>query len=182
MFKFSNKNKGFTLVESLVTIFIIIVLSLIILPNYYSTKQQLALQRSAFKLAQDIRTIQEMAMSVQEFGDEIPAGGYGIYLRKVPSPYISYSLYVDKNNNQKYDFGEEKIEEINLESGLKILSLDENQNHINIIFTPPDPEVYLLNNDAEELGSEVIIVICLSDDESKTKTVTINKAGLIYVE
>jgi len=184
MFKIPNKNKSFTLVESLVVIVIIVILSLIILPSYNSMRQQLAFQRSASKLAQDIRKVQEMAMSAQEFGGEIPTGGYGIYLRRVPSPQTSYALYIDENNDHQCNGcnseSGEFIQRIYFESGIKILSL--NGNHVNIIFTPPDPEVYLLDNDAEELGSEVIIVICLTDDESKTKTIKINKAGLIYVE
>jgi len=180
MFKIPNKNKSFTLVESLVVIVIIVILSLIILPSYNSMRQQLAFQRSASKLAQDIRKVQEMAMSAQEFDGNVPEGGYGIRLSKTPSSNKYYILFADTDNNKKYDPGTDKIKEIYFEQGIKIKDLSEQ--HINIIFKPPDPEVYLLDNDAEELGSEVIIVICLTDDESKTKTIKINKAGLIYVE
>ena len=178
--------KAFTLVESLVTIFIIALLSLIILPNYSSTSQQLALQRSAFKLAQDIRRVQEMAMSAQEFEGEIPDGGYGIYLRTVPPkpPQTSYILYADKIYNRKYDSGVgagETIEQINFEKGIKILSI--NGNHLNVIFTPPDPIVFFTDAEGENLNlDEISIVICLISDESKTKTITINKAGLINIE
>jgi len=174
-------NKAFTLMESIIVIAIIVILALIIFPNYYSTKQQLALQRSASKLAQDIRKVQEMAMSAQEFEGEISLGGYGIYLRRVPSPQISYILYVDKNNNQKYDSGEETIEEINFESGIRILSLS--GNHTSIIFTPPDPTVLFTDADGIDLGlGQISIVISLISDETKTKTISINKAGLINID
>jgi len=177
-------NKAFTLVETLVVIVIIVILSLIILPNYNSMRQQLVFQRSAFKLAQDIRTVQEMAMSAKEFEGEIPEGGYGMYLRKVPSPQISYVLYVDKNNNHKYDSGAgsgETIEEISLENGIKILSLS--GNHSNIIFTPPDPTVFFTDADGIDLGlDQVSIVFSLISDETKTKTISVNKAGLVNIE
>ena len=177
-------NKGFTLVESLVTILIIVVLSIIIIPRYSSIGQQLAFQRSASKLTQGIREVQEMAMSAKEFQGAIPLGGYGIYLRKVPAPQTSYILYADKNNNQKYDPGAgagELIGEINLEEGIKILNL--NGNHVNVIFTPPDPIVFFTDGDGTDLGfDQISIVFSLISDESKTKTISVNKAGLINIE
>lgn len=173
-------NKAFTLVETLVVITIIVILSLMIIPNYNSIKQQLAFQRSASKLVQEIRTVQEMAMSSKEFEGNVPEGGYGIHLSRVPPHNEYYTLFADTNNNQKYDPGPDKIKEIYFEEGIKIKDLPEQ--NINIIFKPPDPEVYLLDNDTNGLGSEVIIVICLIDDESKTKTISVNKAGLINIE
>ena len=187
MFKFPNKNKAFTVVESLVTILIITVLSLIILPNYTSLRQELAFQRSANKLAQDIRKVQEMAMSAQEFGGAIPEGGYGIYLRTVPPvfPHTSYALYIDENNNRRCDGcvpgTEEFIGRVDLESGIKILSLDEN--HVNIIFKPPDPTVFFTDEDGVDLGlDQVSIVFSLISDETKTITINVNKVGLINIE
>ncbi len=189
----SNKNKAFTLVETLVVIVIIVILSLIIIPNYNSLRQELAFQRSVSRLAQEIRAVQEMAMSAQELECETPGDdcGYGIYLKTVPEtvpatqPQTSYVLYADKNNNQKYDSGGglgETIEEVNLESGIKILDLISGK-HINIIFTPPDPTVFFTDADGIDLGlSQISIVISLISDETKTKTIKVNKAGLIYVE
>lgn len=175
----SNKNKAFTLVELLVVMIIIVILSLIILPKYKSIQQQLALERAAIKLAQDIRRVEEMAMSAKEFEGEIPSG-YGIYLRKVSSQ-TSYILYADKIPNQKYDPGEEKIEEINLESGIKIFNLS--GNHNNIIFTPPDPTVFFTDADGIDLElDQVSIVISLISDETKRKTISVNKAGLINAD
>jgi len=91
-------NKSFTIIESLVVMFIIVLLSLIILPNYYSTKQQLAFQRSAFKLAQDIRVVQEMAMSTQEYSACLGTAGYkygyGIYLKKMSQQSMNCLLIV----------------------------------------------------------------------------------------
>ena len=136
----SFKKRGFTLIELLVVIFIIGILSAITFPHYQSARRQLALQRAASKLAQDIRSVQEMAMSVEELEDGVPLGGYGVYLKKLPDPHpqMSYFLFADKNNNHKYDPGGgagEHIDEIFFGNEIEIKSLD--SNHLNIIFTPP---------------------------------------------
>jgi len=45
---------------------------------------------------------------------------------------------------------------------------------LNIVFTPPFPTVTI-----SAAASEATIVLSLQDDASKTRTVKINKAGLI---
>jgi len=100
------KWNGFTLVELLVIIFIIMLMSGIIFANYRQSGQRLALQRSANKLAQDIRRVQEMATSVKEFQGIIPEGGYGIRFRmdeRGRPPIYTYIIYADCNKNAKYD-------------------------------------------------------------------------------
>ena len=109
MFKCLNlrmlKWNGFTLVELLVIVFIIMLMSGIIFANYRQSGQRLALQRSANKLAQDIRRVQEMATSVKEFQGVIPEGGYGIRFRDEGGspPIYTYIIYADCNKNAKYD-------------------------------------------------------------------------------
>ncbi len=186
MKQFRKKNKGFTLIELLVVIFIIGILSAITFPYYQSARGQLALQRAASKLAQDIRRVQEMAMSAQEINGEIPLRGYGIYLKKVPpnQDHTSYILFANKEDGAEdyfyYNQGEdEEIEpSIDLETGVKIKDID--FPHLNIVFIPPDPRVFIGKED-EEIDSASII-ICLKNDETKSKTVTVNKAGLITIE
>ena len=170
-------NKSFTIIESLVVMFIIVLLSLIILPNYYSTKQQLALQRSAFKLAQDIRVVQEMAMSTQEYSACLGTAGYkygyGIYLKK--NEPTKYELFADCNGDENYNLGEdETIVEMGFEKGVEIDALS--SQNLNVIFTPPDPIV------AIKPSSLLTAVITLINEKGQTKTITVNKAGLINID
>ena len=169
-------NKAFTLVETLVVIVIIVILSLIILPNYNSMRQQLAFQRSAFKLAQDIRTVQEMAMSAKEFEGETPEGGYGIHFSSV----TSYIIFADDGNG-KYS-ASEKVKDISLENGIKINSISPGLQAI--IFFPPDPEIFFMNNGGNDIVSldDITINIALSSDTSKNVNIIINRAGLINIE
>lgn len=108
MFKCSNdkmlKWRGFTLAEIMVSIFIIMLLAGIIFTNYRQGGQQFALQRSANKLVQDLRSVEQMAMSAKEYNGVSPKGGYGIYFdNSAAGDKLHYILFADCNGNYKYD-------------------------------------------------------------------------------
>lgn len=191
---------GFTLVELLVSLFIIILLSGIILANYRAGGQQFALQRSANKLAQDIRRAQAMAMSAKETnlggqvptGQEfVPKGGYGIYFDEgSPSSYV---IFADCNENKKYEGSglacgptgteyTEHVETIELEREVQINDIQKegggSPDKIYITFIPPDPETHIV----PPVGSEPSWCEIILGVNAKTKTIKINKAGLIEVE
>jgi len=174
----NKKESGLTLTEILVTIAIIIILSGLIITNSGAGKSQLALSRSANKLAQDIRRAQEMAMSAEKCptgtgcAGQIPPG-YGIYLIQDSENYL---LYADTSlPGEIYNVGDAGIETIPLEKGIKIKNLGSASTSIN--FKPPDPKINISGG-----GNEVFIVIALKADQTKTRTIMVNKAGLISVE
>lgn len=183
--KAKNIEKGFTLVEVLITIFIIALLSGIIFANYPQGNRQFLLQRTATKLAQDIRRVQQMAMSAATCssicplslcggacGATVPPGGYGIYFNSLSTG--SYLLYADNNNDKKYTSGSDtNLETINFENGINIINLTSD---LSINFQPPDPIVDIVGSinpqEADiSLGLGTII-----------RTVKCNKGGLIWVE
>ena len=167
------KKDSFTLIELLVVIAIIVILSTIVLANYRGGEEQYALQRSAHQLAQDIRKAEEMAMASKEFNGEIPQGGYGIYLVENSNSYI---LFADVDGEKDYDSGEEVGSPLELEKKVKICELSPSSS-LFITFTPPDPTI----NISEE-RSEAKITLCLETDSSKTKIISVNKAGLIEIK
>jgi len=182
-----NNEKAITLIELLVVTAIILILSAIILPSYQIGEKQLALQRSTHKLAQDIRRTQEMAMSAKELpGGGLPDGGYGICFDKLPSPSIF--LYADTvPPAERYGTGDQIIETISLEKEVKTkeVRLKKPGNNVSparvsINFKPPDPEVNLKGG-TDEPFDEVEITLSLKTDENQTKTIKVNKVGLIYV-
>lgn len=172
--------KGFTLIEFLVVITIIGIFSVITIPNYRSAQQKLALQRSASKLSQDIRKAQEMAMAMEELSTGDLPEGYGVYINKGEPD--RYYIYVDINGNERYDSGEEQGgETIYLEKEAYIKEFVPPSINFSINFKPPDPLVKIKNQAGED-KDVVTIIIALEADSSKTKTIKVNKAGLIYVE
>lgn len=161
--------KGFTLIELLVVLSVVSLLTGIFFFNYRQGEREIFLSRAAVKLAQDLRRAEEMALSEIEYQGQRPAG-YGIYFENSSSSYI---LYGDMDNNKKYTSGEE-IETIFLERGI-VISLSTSSLSVN--FEPPNPKVKI-GNDLRE----ATITLYLEKDPNKTKSVKVNKIGLIYVE
>lgn len=171
------KNKAFTLIELLLIIVVVIILASLILSNYRNSDKELALQRSAYKLAQDLRRVQNMAISSQNIAGAPPAFdyGFGIYFNTVPPD--SYIIFADFNNNRIKDPGED-LEAPKLESKIVINSLAP-ASSFSIVFVPPDPVVWI---NGFSSGVTAQITLGIIDSSSSNKIISINNAGLIYIE
>lgn len=191
--------KGFTIVELLVVIFIISVLSSLSFASYRTGEKQFAIERSAQKLLQDIRRVQQMAMNSmicglscgEEWKTKVPPGGYGIYLVKDEKKYIIYADTSPFNppallGNQKYDEGQDKIiEEIYLEKGIKVDSIidfsqSQSLSSISINFLPPDPQVTI----SSQFSTTTAVTINLSfgPDIPFKKSIQVNIFGLLEIK
>lgn len=184
MRKNNSKNKGFTLIEILVATSIVIIMSAIILPNYNVGGQQLALNRAANKLAQDIRKAEEMAVSVktcQQCEGSDPAG-YGAYFNINNASF--YIIYADTQQDGIFNIGQDVVvENIEIEKGIIIKNINNNSSgNASINFSPPDPKVKITYSGSGTELDYITITIAVGNDQTKTRTVVVNKAGLIYVE
>jgi prepilin-type N-terminal cleavage/methylation domain-containing protein len=171
----NNREKGMTLVEILITIAIMGILLAVSFSGYRSRGQELALQRSVFGIMSDIENIREMAMSAQKHSSgNVPIGGYGVYFNMTdPTGYILFAD-LDASMDRKSD-GSEDIKSVNMETGI-ILSALSPTSPINITFVPPAPNVFLQGGTGV---GQVSVIITIQSDTSRTKTILINKAGLI---
>ena len=188
------KPSGFTLIEVLAVAAIIAILSAAFIVNLGPGNKQLALSRAANKLAQDIRRVQEMAMSTKGCslcGGSAPSG-YGIFLEvSSNSVYILYAdIYADTippQGNEFYTPADTIIEPpyIELEKGIIMQNINTPPLKVAINFKPPDPTTkikYPSGGSEAELMGDAIITLSVETDPSQTKTVRVNKAGLIWVE
>ncbi|MDI6591436.1 MAG: prepilin-type N-terminal cleavage/methylation domain-containing protein [Patescibacteria group bacterium] len=187
--------KSFTLIELLVVMSIILILAAIILPSYSQRERLLALQRSISKLAQDLRRAQELATSAKEFHFSIPKGGYGIYFKISEPDY--YILFADCDGEKDYDkenevcpdcssppclenvYPEKVGDNLKFEKGISIQNLspiEPSDSSLTIVFTPPNPIITINHN--PDISSASITL----SNNLQTKTITINKAGLIKIE
>ncbi len=191
MHRFLKNDRGFTLVEIMVTFAIIGVLTAVAFTNYRSGEKQFALERSAQKLNQDIRNAEGMAIASKEFKG-VFQGGYGIHFTLTPPSDDggSYILFVDCNGNDQYDGASlvcndcssgactasstEEVETIYLEKGVYISQLTPVGSSLTIKFYPPEPTVTFYP-DASSVS------IALSSIGLLSKQIEINKTGLIEI-
>ena len=179
---------GFTLLEITVVVSIIIMLGTFFVVNYRGGEKQFALQRSAHKLAQDLRRAQGMAMSSQQFNGTFPKGGYGIHFKKGLSTYI---LFADCNADTEADESgfaltcvlatpispfPETVEEEKLEDGIIISNVSPSSggNTLDITFFPPDPTITI-----NPQSTSAVITLTSG---AYSRTVSINSVGLIDVD
>jgi len=192
------KRKGFTIIEVLVVVFIVMILSVIGVANYQGGEDDAVLKIASNKLKQDLRRAEIMAMSTREFdGSGCPQGGYGIHFDKINDDE-KYILFADCDKNRLYDTGgdvnkckeagedptgvdaEEFFEDIKIESGVKITDLKvggASSDSLSITFLPPNPEIFF-----SRAGDTIEITLSLENDDTKTQVVTVNKTGLINIK
>ncbi len=174
MIKKTKCNRAFTLVELLVVISLISLFSVLMMVNYRAGDAQLKLQRSSYKLAQDIGRAEEMAISAKSFQGTIP-GGYGIYFNlNSPGQYI---LFADLNGNKQYD-ANEMVETLNFENTVSLQALTPiaADNSLAVIFSPPDPTISFFPD-----AVSVSVTIKTAGLTSQ-KIIQVNKVGLISVQ
>lgn len=188
-----SQSKGFTLVEILLTMLIIVFFTGLTLVNYKSGGKYLALQRSANQLSQDLRKAEQKAMSTtkcEECGVPaiIPEGGYGIYFEEGTTNGKKYILYADRDGAGIYDFGDTQVGgDILIESGVYIDKIEIIKNSVSsfpsdasVNFQAPEPLIIISNGVSG--GDKVIITLALESDPAKTVTVEVNTAGLVEIK
>jgi prepilin-type N-terminal cleavage/methylation domain-containing protein len=192
--KIERKNAGFTLIEIITVVTMILIFTSIIVLDKREGEKQFSIRRSAHQLAQDLRRVENMAMTGQDspksFGEIFPRGGYGIYFEESSDSYI---LFCDCNDNGVYDVGAaalscasstegnpwpEKIEEVFLESGVVISNMSP-FSPLNITFFPPDPIIRIKPSSGPATTSQAIATLTL---EGRTRTIFINTVGLIDID
>jgi len=89
----SQAARGFTLIEMLVVLAIIVVLTAIILFGQVNFNRTLSLNNAAYDIALSIRQAQSYGLSSQAFGG-VNNPGYGVYFY-APVPETSYVLFAD---------------------------------------------------------------------------------------
>ena len=166
-------NKGFTLIEALVVLFIIALLSTLMLANYQGGKKKYMLLQTNQKLMSDLRKVQNMAISGTEITGVCSVVslcyGYGIYINS----NSSYILFADQNGNKLYEAGEE-FETVNLLFPIVIQSVSPLQ--ASVVFRPPEPITYINGNSGVGASAEIILQI---QGTTLTKKIGVNTAGLI---
>ena len=169
-------NRGFTLIEMLVVLSIVIIITGIVIFNVGTERQNSALLRSAQKLSLDLRRAQNFALSSKTYKTSGVPCGWGVHFNGAGS--ISYIIFADMAaavNCSNRDFiravdGSEDFETINFDAGINISNLSNNLS--DIVFSPPDPMVNFTPN---QTSASIVLI----NKDGATRTININKTGFI---
>jgi type II secretory pathway pseudopilin PulG len=163
---------GFTIFEALITTSIILILTSIVIANYWTGESILELQRATNKLAQDIKIAMNLAMGGKIQDTQFPKGGYGIFF---PANTNQYILFGDKNGDLNYQNGEE-IEILDLKEKRVKIDTTSPSRPFSILFFPPDPTITINPDPGTPYEARIIL-----DANGKKMGVKINKAGVIEI-
>jgi type II secretory pathway pseudopilin PulG len=164
--------RGFTILEAMVTMGIIVIMSAAYVTNYRSTNQQIVLDQATSNLVSDLRLVQNMSMNVKLFNEVIPEGGYGI---KIVDGSSTYTIYADCNNaSHVYDNSADCGPGLNIQEKVADKTLDPNIDispTLDISFQPPNPIVWF---DGLDTGSSANIFLRYGSNIQGRK-ITINR-------
>lgn len=173
--------RGFTLIEFLVVIMVIAILSAVLFMGRGAEEKRLALQVTAFKLSQDFREAQEMAMGAGETdcggGNYTYSFGLHFYLQDYPNSYILFADCKDKDNRDFDKNGDKVLREVFLNKDIIICALSENK--LNVVFSPPEPVSYINKKDT---STEAVVTLCLKSNPGRQMQVKVNTVGKIEVQ
>ena len=180
-----SKNRGFTLVEMLVVIFIIGLISSTLVFSWRKNERQYKLQMAAQKIVQDIRKAQEIALAGKQVWDG-PQGQYtvpnsfGVYFNRT-SPR-SYIIFGDILGNPGYQSGSADVvlETASIESGIEIYSLS-GGNFMNITFSIPDGFTSILQGPSNQ-ATITIRRINASCPSKNCKSIIVKNTGEISIQ
>jgi len=175
-FNISKKGGGFTLIEILVVLTIIIIITGIFIFNVGIERQNSALLRSAQKLSLDLRRAQSFALSSKTYKTSGFPCGWGVHFSGLGS--TNYIIFADmaaaadcsSRNFMRATDGSEDFKTVNFDAGVNISSLSINLS--DIVFSPPDPVVNFTPN---QTSASIVLI----NKKGNTRLININKTGFI---
>ncbi len=196
------KAGGNTLIEIVLVITIIVIFSLILVPDFPKIKRKFALSRSVYKFAQNLKEVQDMGLS-GVITEGVTAKGYGVFIDLDNSALANkkYILYADINGDYKYTSlisnqinhtcgsqnpGEDCVlEVIDFNATEKEVIIYQMLNviggqSVDINFSPPNPNVTITSIMPE--NTEVEIFFAVESDLEQKRKVVVNISGLIDVQ
>lgn len=183
-----NPQGGFTLIEMIVVIGIVVIVPVIVVANFSQIRLQFALSRASHQFAAEVRRAQEMANSTvpyeDDFGQQQIPAGYGIYLGDASLGNKKYIVYADAApGNEYYDSLDHVVATVNLsdsEPGIFMkgfsyiagsgMSINFSSSHQGAVITV-----------SREKKADAEVVFAVESNETKQAGIFINSLGLIDV-
>lgn len=137
VFKRLKKNQGFTVVELIVSMVILILLSTVVLAGFRASKRQKELEYQADKVVTVINKVQNLALTGT--GPRLSGGSIPYYGLRVSADQRSLIIFADMDQMFDYDSGEDLVGGVYaLNSRFKIQAVD----YSDLYFAPTTGEIY----------------------------------------
>lgn len=145
--------RGFTLIEMLVVVGVMIVITAVVVANNVKFGGTILLQNLAYDIALSTRESQVYGMSVLRFGSEFNSP-FGVHFDKSITNNKLYFIFADVNESNSYDSGE-ILQSTTITGGYFISGLcvtpvsgpeDCSPTVLDIIYKHPEPDAYIFAN------------------------------------
>jgi|GEM_PF-1331615 len=205
-----KKDKGVTLIEIIVSIFIIAIFSAILIANFPIMQKKFALSRATYKLAQNLGRVRDMGFSgvTIKDGQSTPqvlnVKGYGMYIDlSQPKQYLIYAdVPTDSSPDGSKSFDNPVVKLCSLynpvidtkgDCVLEIIDIPKEHSDLyikginniganrNVSINFNPPNPTITINNIVSTSSNIKIIIGLNSDSSQ-RSVLVNKTGLIDVK
>ena len=188
MKKIIKDQQGFTMIELIVSISIIVALTIMFVANYHNNNQRTDLIMSSQNLVSNIHLAQNNALGLVKYNSIVPAGGWGVSLDATTN---SYTVFADLQKPgtagyMKYDSSTEGIVSdgarlVHLPAGIVISNIaipgNSSLTSANVTFLPPDPETNIYNPATGATSTDLTIQLKATGDNS-IRTIKVNFLGL----
>lgn len=185
-----NSKGGFSMIEMLVSMAIIILISTMFLANYRSGIKRSDLSMATNILAADTRLAQSYSLGLVKYDTVFPDGGWGVHfnLNENDRYYFFADGYLDPadylfQSNEALPQYKGKTTIFNSDIRLKDIEVKVNgvtyhPEKITITFTPPDPKTIIYNITNEQICEEATVTLENIKDGSTMKML-VNFVGLV---
>lgn len=200
--KLKQNKEGFTLLEMVTSMALIVVITTVFIANYRSSNKRTDLTMTAQKMVADIHAAQNNTLGLVKYGDEVPAGGWGVHFdMSQPDRYVVFAdldrpastepgqIWPADAGYMRYDGSTEGSESLGaravaLPAGISLYAMTigstnvSSSGQVNVSFLPPDPKTNISNGVAT---STVMTVTLKEAREGAVKTIKVNFLGLVEV-
>lgn len=188
LFSALNNKKGFSIVELLVAVSIMVAVTLVTFIKYPSFKDSLSLKITAQEIASGVRQAQVYGLGVREFGNGVYPGYGANFNLTSPSSFVVFADLPVTDN--LYDPNTERVETINIQSGNTIYQLcgkregfveDCGLTELNILYLRPYPTIVIKSGVIDDY--EIARIKTVSPRGTEGPIIRIEKkSGLISIE
>ena len=186
-----KNNKGFTLVELIVSISIFAMMTALVVAKYGNFNQSVLLTNLAYDVALTIRTAQTYGVSVRQEGGDF-THPYGVFFSSDAGKNTQFTFFADTDIGSPgyYDVGDQIIKTYTLKRGAIIQTIcmefackpEKNESELHVTFKRPNPDALICVPSSCGVSPETYAKIIIQGTDGSTRGVIVRSNGQIAVD